>query len=66
MFTPHEKVCVQEGAPLYILPTETSTTGGQIDRELTTDILNQRGHYYKIAYDNNIIGWIKDEDTCKD
>jgi len=66
MFTPHEKVCVQEGAPLYILPTETSTTGGQIDRELTTDILNQRGHYYKIAYDHNIIGWIKNEDTCKD
>jgi hypothetical protein len=66
MFTPHEKICIQEGAPLYILPTATSTTGGQIDRELTTDILNRRGDYYKIAYNHNIIGWIKDEDSCKD
>ncbi|NKQ41770.1 MAG: hypothetical protein HF962_09440 [Sulfurovum sp.] len=66
IFTPHEKVCIQEGAALYILPTETSTTGGQIDRELSTDILNKRGDYYKIEYDGGIIGWIKNEDTCKD
>ena len=66
LFTPHEKICVQEGAPLYILPTSTSTTGGQVSRELTTDILNRRGAYYKIEYDKHIIGWIKDEDTCKD
>lgn len=66
LFTPHEKICIQEGAPLYILPTETSTTGGQVDRELRTDILKQRGSYYKIEYDHHIIGWIKDEDTCKD
>lgn len=65
LFVPHDKVCVQEGAPLYILPTETSTTGGQIDREYTTSILNTRRDYYKIEYDHNIIGWIKDEDTCK-
>jgi len=66
LFTPHEKVCVQEGAPLYILPTKISTTGGRIESELTTDILNRRKDYYKIAYKHNIIGWIKDEDTCKD
>jgi len=66
LFIPHEKICVQEGAPLYILPTKTSTTGGQVNRELTTDILNRRGPYYKIEYDKHIIGWIKDEDTCKD
>jgi len=66
LFTPHEKICVQEGAPLYILPTETSTTGGQVDRELHTDSLKTRGKYHKIEYDHHTIGWIKDEDTCKD
>ena len=66
MYTPHEKICVQEGAPLYILPTKTSTTGGRINNTLTTDILNKRGDYYKIEYDHNMIGWIKHEDTCKD
>ena len=65
LFTPHEKICVQEGAPLYILPTETSSTSGEIDRELTTDSLKTRGHYHKIEYDHHTIGWIKDEDTCK-
>ena len=65
LFVPHEKICVQEGAPLYILPTETSSTSGEIDRELTTDNLKTRGHYHKIEYDHHTIGWIKDEDTCK-
>jgi len=65
LFVPHEKICVQEGAPLYILPTETSTIGGEVDRELTTDSLKTRGKYHKIEYDHHTIGWIKDEDTCK-
>ena len=65
LFTSHGKVCVQEGATLYILPTKTSSSSGQIDRKLTTDILNQRGAYYKIAYDRHIIGWIRDDDICK-
>lgn len=65
LFMPHEKVCVQEGAPLYILPTQTSTTSGQVDRKLTTDILSRRGRYYKIEYNQHIIGWIKDEDICE-
>jgi len=65
LFTPHEKICVQQGALLYILPTQTSTTGSQVDREFTTSVLNRRNTYYKIEYDHHVIGWIKDEDTCK-
>jgi len=66
LFTSHGKICVQEGAPLYILPTKTSSTSGQVTEQITTDILNTRDNYTKITYDHNIIGWIKDEDTCKD
>ncbi len=66
IFTPKKSICIQEGAAIYILPTPTSTTGGRVDRELTTTVLNEREGYYKIEYDNNVIGWIKDEDICKD
>jgi len=66
LYTSHGKICVQEGAPLYILPTKTSSTSGQIEQKITTDILNKRDNYTKIAYEKTIIGWIKDEDTCKD
>jgi len=66
LFIPHGKICVEEGAPLYILPTKTSSSSGQIAERITTNILNRRGNYYKIAYKHHIIGWIKDEDTCKD
>ena len=66
MFKPRDKICIEEGAILYILPISISTIGGYIDRDLDTEILNRRGKYYKIEYDNGIIGWIKDENICKD
>jgi len=66
MFKPHQKICITEGSPLYILPTSISTIGGHVDRDFSTDILNTRGNYYKIEYDNGVIGWIKNENICKD
>ena len=66
MFRSRDKICIEEGALLYILPTSISTIGGHIDRDIETDILNKRGEYYKIEYDNGIIGWIKHENICKD
>ena len=65
-FVQKEKICIQQGAQLYILPTSTSTTWGQIDRRLEASVLNERGAYYKIEYDKGIIGWIKNEDLCND
>lgn len=65
-FTPMKKVCVQEGAPLYILPTATSTVGTTIDRDVRLPVLHQYRHYYKVEYKHGITGWIKDEDLCKD
>jgi len=64
-YTPKEKVCIEQGAPLYILPTETSSISTKVDKEYTTLLLGERKEFRKVEYKNGIIGWVKDEDLCK-
>ena len=66
LYIPHKKICVQQGAPLYILPTATSTTSTKIDEKLDTLLLGEREGYKKVEYKEGIIGWIKNEDLCND
>ena len=63
-YIPHKKVCIKQGSPLYIIPTDTSTIGTRISTRLDTMILSERGEYKKIEYKKGIIGWIKNEDIC--
>ena len=65
-YMPREKICVGQGSPLYILPTNTSRVCVVTDRQLTTDLLGKRANFNKIEYSNQMIGWIKDENICKD
>ena len=64
-YIPLKKICVKQGAPLYILPTETSTISTEIDEEQHTSLLGEHGSYNKIEYKEGIIGWVKDEDICE-
>ena len=64
LYIPHKKICVKQGAPLFILPTETSTMSTKIDNELNTMLLEEHGEYKKIEYQEGVIGWIKNEDIC--
>jgi len=64
-YIPHEKICVTQGASLYILPSETSTISTKIDKEFETTLLGERTGYKKVEYKEGIIGWIKNEDLCK-
>jgi hypothetical protein len=64
-YIPHQKICVKQGAPLYLLPTDSSTIGTHIDRDLETSLLGEREKFLKIEYKQGVIGWIKDEDLCK-
>ncbi len=64
-YIPHEKICIKQGAPLYILPTKTSTVSTKIIEELNTMLLSERGDYKKIEYKKGIIGWVKNEDICE-
>lgn len=64
-YIPHEKICVKQGAPLYLIPTQTSTMSTKLDQELNTMILGERDQFIKIEYKKGIIGWIKNEDLCE-
>ena len=64
-YIPHKHICVKQGAPLYIIPTDTSTIGTKIEADLDTMLLGERGEFKKIEYKKGIIGWIKNEDICK-
>lgn len=64
-YIPHKKICVKQGAPLYILPTDTSTITTHVGNRFTTALLGERGAFKKIELKKGVIGWIKDEDICK-
>jgi hypothetical protein len=64
-YTPKEKVCIKQGAPLYILPTETSSISMKIEELYTTMLLGERKEFRKVEYKNGVIGWVKDEDLCE-
>jgi uncharacterized protein YgiM (DUF1202 family) len=62
---PKKKICIKQGASLYILPTYTSRISTKIDSEITTPLLGERETFNKIEYKNGMIGWIKNEDLCE-
>jgi len=64
-YIPYKKICINQGTALYLLPTETSTIGTRIDNTYESLLLGRHNDYIKIAYKKEIIGWIKNEDTCK-
>lgn len=63
-YIPHKKICVKQGASLYILPTHTSTISTKIDQKIDTMLLGERKGFKKVEYKEGIIGWIKNEDLC--
>ena len=65
LYIPHKKICVAQGTPLYILPTQTSTVSTIINETIHTSLLGERDGYKKIQYQEGIIGWIKNETLCK-
>ncbi len=65
LYIPLKKICVQQGAPLFILPTETSTMSTKVDEEFNTVLLGEHGDYKKVEYQTGMIGWIKNEDICE-
>jgi len=65
IFLPKKSICVNEGAALYILPTQNSNISLRIDKKLNTKVLKRYKNFNKIEYKNSLSGWIKNEDTCK-
>ncbi|MDQ7084606.1 MAG: hypothetical protein Q9M36_06605 [Sulfurovum sp.] len=66
LFIPHKEICVSQGSPLYLLPTQSSSISTYVDKTFQTSLLAEREPYTKIEYKKGIIGWIKNENICKD
>lgn len=64
LYMPKKDICIKEGASIYILPTQNSNTSRQLDRKIYTSVIKKYKNFNKIEY-KNIIGWVKDEDICK-
>ena len=66
LMIPMKKVCVKPGSRIYILPTRQSTVFEKNERRKIYEELNRVNGYVKIKLSDKKVGWVKDEDTCKD
>ena len=61
---PLRKVCIEKGAPIYLLPMRNATVFEIAPRRY---ILERQGHvkdYTKVRLLNDKIGWVEDENIC--
>jgi len=65
LYIPHKTICIKQGAPLYILPTHTSTVSNHLDEKLEAPLLGERNEYMKVETKEGVIGWVKNEDLCE-
>lgn len=65
-YTPLDKICIKNGARMRILPTENSRISNTVIDSYKTYKLATRDRFIKIEYNNGIIGWIDEDDICKD
>ncbi len=63
-FLQEKSICVKEGASIYILPTSNSNISRELNKKIKTKLIKKYKNFNKIEY-KNIIGWVKDEDLCK-
>ncbi len=65
-FAPLKRVCIKKGAKIYILPIKNSTVGKVANSKGEYTLYSKYKNFYKIEYKNGVIGWVKNEDLCKD
>ena len=61
---PQEKICIKQGAKIYLLPVNNGTI---FETTQTQYHLTKEGkvqNFIKVKLNNNKIGWVKNEDTC--
>jgi hypothetical protein len=61
---PQQKVCIKEGAKIYLLPVKNATVfeTTQTQQEFTKE--GSASSFVKVRLQNDKIGWVKNEDTC--
>lgn len=60
-----DKICVEASSNVYLLPTSNATVFEKIETQTTLQKIGSRDGWSKVELPNQKIGWIKDEDNCK-
>ena len=60
-FFPKPTMNLQSGEKVYILPTKNSTIFKIVKEDESVEILNETKKYKKVLFQNNQIGWIKND-----
>jgi len=63
---PLKEICVKQNSQIRLLPTKNSTIFYKTQYNFKTKKLNSVNGYIKIRLPNGKIGWVKDENICKD
>lgn len=62
---PTKDVCIKKGSKVYLLPINNGTTFETTEEEYQLSKEGQTKNWIKIQLNNKKIGWVKDEDICK-
>lgn len=62
---PPERVYIKANSSVYLIPTKESTILKITKRKQNAKALKKMDHYTKIILNNQIIGWVKNEDIAK-
>lgn len=65
LLLPPQTVCVKGGSNIQILPIPQGIVFEQTKANRNFKVLNKRGNYTRIELNNNKVGWVQNEDICK-
>jgi len=65
LLVPKKQVCIKYDSNIYLLPMNNGTIFEQVPYQFTTEALGESKGFTKIRMHNKQIGWVKDDNLCK-
>lgn len=62
LFIPNEKIILEKGTKVYILPTKNSTVYKTLNSKEIIETINKTENFTKVLFENKNIGWVKSND----
>jgi len=62
LFLPNKKIIIDKDTKVYILPSTKSTVYQTTNEKKLVEIINQKDNFTKVLFQNQTIGWVKQND----
>ncbi len=62
LFIPDKKILLEKDIKVYILPTKNSTIYEVLSSKKVVSVINKKGDFKKVLFQNENIGWVKKND----